>query len=66
MCYQFMKEKNLLNVTFVGKKLFKCDTCDAEFTTKQSLRMNYESVHEEIKAFQCNLCNARKEAVCNK
>ena len=25
-----------------------------------------ESVHEGIKAFQCNLCNARKEAVCNK
>ena len=63
-----MKEKNT----------YKCDICDASFAHKPHLKGHIASAHEgkklfkcdtcdaEFTAFQCNLCNARKEAVCNK
>ena len=67
MWHQFMKEKRLFILQFVmldlrempswvvhdRKKPFKCDTCDVSYTTKQSLRGNYESVHEWKKP--CNV-----------
>ena len=58
-----MKERSLSNVTIVmqvheGTKPFKCDTCNAAFTSKQGLKGHIASIHGGTKSFKCTVCDA--------
>ena len=58
-----MKERSISNVTIVmqvheGTKPFKCDTCDAGFTSKQGLKGHIASIHGGTKSFKCTVCDA--------
>ena len=37
-------------------KTYKCNICNANFASQQSLNLYVESVHDEIKPFNCNKC----------
>ena len=41
-----------------GTKPFKCDTCDAGFTSKQGLKGHIASIHGGTKSFKCTACDA--------
>ena len=61
--HQTMKVTSLSNVTIVmpvheGTKPFKCDTCDAGFTSKQGLEGHVVSIHGGTKSFKCTICDA--------
>ena len=40
-----------------GKKLFKCDHCDANFGPKGSLNNHILKVYNGKKGFKCDICN---------
>ena len=40
-----------------GKKPFKCDICDANFTQKPNLKQHIESDNEGKKPFKCDMCD---------
>ena len=46
---QFMKER---------KKPFKCEICNAEFTSKHGMKGHIATIHEGKKLFKCDICNA--------
>ena len=41
-----------------GKKPYRCDICNAKFTSKQSLNGHMVSVHEGKKPFKCETSDA--------
>ena len=40
-----------------GKKPFKCEACDAKFTSKQGMNGHIATVHEGKKPFKCKPCD---------
>ena len=40
-----------------GKKPFKCDICDYNFSQKGDMKRHVESVHERKNPFKCDICN---------
>ena len=39
------------------EKLYKCDTCESTFSRKAHLEQHVEGVHQNMKPYQCNICN---------
>ena len=50
--------EHINNVHFDGKKLIKCEYCDAEFLTNSNLNRHIKSNHEKV-IFQCDVCGAK-------
>ena len=42
-------------IIYNGSKLFKCRDCDAAFSQKHHLKGHIESVHQEMKPFECSI-----------
>ena len=49
------------HVTTIHKrrKHFKCDICNAEFTSKDSMKGHIATIHLGKKQFKCEICNAK-------
>ena len=40
-----------------GDKLFKCETCERDFSCKENLKRHVKSVHENMKTYKCDYCD---------
>jgi len=48
------EDKNTVEST--AKKINQCQICTKYFATIQNLKSHIQAVHENIKAFQCQIC----------
>ena len=60
ICHSTFAEKSNFN-KHDGKKSFKCNVCDASFTSNPSLKKHMLSSHEKRKPYNCNICDLTKQ-----
>ena len=46
-----------------GLKPFKCDSCEKDFTAKQSLLVHTYTIHKKKEDFKCTSCDAADTAM---
>jgi len=60
-CELSFKEKGNLKMhiqTHVKTELIPCPECDKSFTTKMNLKTHIDRIHNRVKPFECDACNA--------
>ena len=49
--------KTVNNMEGIQNKKFACDICSQTFSLKHSIKIHKKTVHEKIRAYQCDLCS---------
>ncbi|XP_065583518.1 gastrula zinc finger protein XlCGF7.1-like [Artemia franciscana] len=58
-CFKTSNDRNVHEITHKDSRPYSCSSCTQSFKTIRSLKSHIKSVHDNVKNFECDICEKR-------